>query len=225
MCQRFPCCNQLKPVWNKAIRSYQTRPQSSPCSTPGGSEDEGRSFSCSLPSFAIQHVAWTLHCAQIYRAMRWNSPHSWGGWHVLWDGEKYCTYWALQLLPADRVVTFIARCWATLLWLVTMSYLMPLLNYFYATALTKANIFLNIIPVCIFHSCLVSRENIPSLRSTLLWQGNDAEHCSCYKAITLPSFPSFLQKAAHSVGWTSQLHTTLPDTSHKHFTDLTANAF
>lgn len=90
--------------------------------------------------------------------------------------------------------TFISRCWATLPWWVTMSNLTPLLNYFYATALTKANISLNIIHVCIFHSCPVSRENIPPLRSALLWQGNDTECYSCYKTITLPSFPSFLQK-------------------------------
>lgn len=56
--------------------SCQTRPQSAPCFTPGGSGDEGQSFSCSLPSFAIQHFAWTLHCAQIYLAVQWNSPHS-----------------------------------------------------------------------------------------------------------------------------------------------------
>lgn len=81
-----------------------------------------------------------------------------------------------------------------------MSYLMQLLNYCHATALTKASISLNIIPVCIFHSCLVSTENSPSLRGALLWQRNDAEHYSCYKAITLPSFPFSLQKTAHSIG-------------------------
>lgn len=70
--------------------------------------------------------------------------------------------------------TFIAQYWATL-WSVTMSHLMPLLDSSYATALTKASISLSIIPVCIFHSCLESRESIPPHRSALLWQGNDAE--------------------------------------------------
>lgn len=147
--------------------------------------------------------------------------------------RKTCAlgWWEIQHIlsatttPCWSFGVFIAQYRATLPWGVTLSYLMPLLNYFHGTALTKASISLNIVPVCIFHSCLVSTENSPPLRGALLWQGNDAEHCPYYKAITLPSFPLFLQKAAHSVGWTSQLHTTLPDTSHKHFTDLTANAF
>lgn len=115
---------------------------------------------------------------------------------VLWDGEKqaHTEHYNCSLLM--EFGTFIPWSWATLPWWVTMSSLMPLLNCFYATVLTKANISLNIIPVCIFHSCLVSRENIPPLRSTFLWQGNDAELYSCYKTITLPSFPSFLQKTA-----------------------------
>lgn len=50
--------------------SYQTRPQSIPSFTPGGSGDEQQSSSRSLPRFGSQHFAWTFHCTQICRAVQ-----------------------------------------------------------------------------------------------------------------------------------------------------------
>lgn len=134
-------------------------------------------------------------------------------------------YWqsSLQSLPADTVFgTFIARDRDALLWLVITSNLMPLVNYFHVSVLTKANISLNIIPVCIFHSCLVSKENIYPRRSALLWQRKDAEHYSCYEAIAhYHLFPLSWKKwsAAQSISWTSQVltmhHAALPATIYR----------
>lgn len=105
-------------------------------------------------------------------------------------------------------------------YILSWEILMPLVNYFNVSALTKANISLNIIPVCIFHSCLVSKESICPLRSALLWQRNDAQHYSCYEAVVCYHlFPLSCKKwgAAQSGGWTSQLFTmhraALPDTN------------
>lgn len=140
-------------------------------------------------------------------------------------------YWqsSLQPLPADSVFgTFTARYWDAPLWLVTMSNLMPLFNCFHVSALTKASTSLNIIPVCIFHSCLGSKENICLLRSVLCWQGNDAEHYSCYKAIArYHFFPVSCKKwgGAQSIAWNKPTphQASLPHTGHKQFLDLPAN--
>lgn len=89
--------------------------------------------------------------------------------------RKTCAlgWWEIQHIlsatttPCWLFGVFIAKYRGTLPWGVTLSYLMPLLSYFHGTALTKASISLNIVPVCIFHSCLVSTENSPPLRGAL----------------------------------------------------------
>lgn len=79
---------------------------------------------------------------------------------------------------------------------------MPLVMYFYVSALTKASISLNIISECIFHSCLVSKENICLCRSALLWQGNDQSTIPAMKPAhtTIFSFSCKKRGAAQGIG-------------------------